>query len=175
MGIKALYLPLIYTWERKNFCLFLKIWNWSKIRTITYQRLFLSLTHFTNLSKLSSNFLYSSISKFKIEVKLLSSKSSLIKFGIKFASKNSSCSNHPPKFKLKKVDYLLKNQQILINYIQKIQFSRWENLQRCYLFFFLFLFISAIFRSSTANNLWSLIFAISFVLIFFTYLDDLSP
>ena len=42
------------------------------------------------------------------------------------------------------------------------------------LIFFLLLLISAIFLIFTANNFWSLIFAIAFVDIF-SYLEDLSP
>ena len=73
-----------------------------------------------------------------------SSKSCMIRFGIRFPK---TCFEKLINFELssqiyiknKEFDYLFKNQQIIIDYIQKIQLTWCENLQRCYLLDFSFL------------------------------------
>ena len=77
--------------------------------------------------------------------------------------------------KIKELEYLLKNQQFLITYIQKKSINLMRRLAEMLLLliFLILLFISAIFLIFTANNFCSIIFAIAFVYIF-TYLDDLS-
>ena len=94
----------------------------------------------------------------------------------RFVLKISSTLSYPSKFtkKIKELDYLLKNQQFLIDYIQKIQLTWWKNLQRCCLFAILLWLLSAIFLILTANTFWSFVFSIAFVYIF-TYLEDLRP
>ena len=72
-----------------------------------------------------------------------SSKSCMIRFGIRFPEIsfekfiNFELSSQI-YIKIKKLDYQLKNQQFLIDYIQKIQLTWWEDLQRCYFFKFSF-------------------------------------
>ena len=54
LSIKAKNMRLKYTCHLWKFCLFSKIWNWSKSLLTIYQILFLSLTEFQNCSKLAS-------------------------------------------------------------------------------------------------------------------------
>ena len=78
--------------------------------------------------------------------------------------------------KIKELEYLLKNLQFPIDYIQKksVNLMRRTAEMLLLLIFPLLLLISAIFLIFTANNFSSFIFAIAFVYIF-TYLEDLSP
>ena len=78
--------------------------------------------------------------------------------------------------KIKELEYLLKKQQFLIDYIQEKSVNLMRRLAEMLLLliFLLLLLISAIFLTFTANNFWSFIFAIAFVYIF-TYLEDLIP
>ena len=110
-----------------------------------------------------------------------SSKSCMIRFGIrypeicfeKFINFDLSCQIY---IKTKELDYLLKNQHFLIDYIQKNSINLMRRLAEMLLLliFLLLLLILAIFPIFTANNFWSFIFAIAFVYIS-TYLEDLSP
>ena len=110
-----------------------------------------------------------------------SSKSCMIRFGIrfpnisfeKFINFELSSQIH---IKIKELDYLLKNQQFLINYIQKKSINLMRRLAEMLLLliFLLLFFKSAIVFIFTANNFWSFIFAIAFVYTF-TYLEDLGP
>ena len=110
-----------------------------------------------------------------------SSKSCMIRFGIRFPEKcfekfiNFELSSQI-YIKIKELEYLLKNQQFVIDYIQKNSVNLMRKLAEMLLlsFFLLLLLISAIFLIFTANNFWSFVFAIAFVYIF-TYLEDLNP
>ena len=105
----------------------------------------------------------------------------MIRFGIKFPDIcfekfiNFELSSQI-HIKIKELDYLLKNQQFLINYIQKKSINLMRRLAELLLLliFLLFFFKSAIVFIFTANKFWSFFFAIAFVYIF-TYLENLSP
>ena len=136
LRIKKLSLRLNYTSQGKKFCSLSKVWNWSKSRMIIYQTLFLSPTRFPKLWKLPSKILYSIIflKIFKAQNPAWS--------GWNHNSRDLFWKIHQLWVFLsnlhadQKLDYLLKNQQFFIDYIQKIQLTWWKFFWKGYLFLF---------------------------------------